>query len=234
MKLRIRPDIIALFPHAKLGVLVCRGVRNVEKSPDELIIWMRETERDLSTHYATVDSLTGDAKIVDWREAYRKFGFKPGQHRCSVEALCRRVLQGKGLPVISAVVDIYNTISVKHVVPVGGDDIDRVVGDIVLTLADGSERFVMLGDKVEPIKKGEVIYRDDEEVLCRSWNYRESEKSKITPETSNLCLVVEGLEHTGMPVLMAVVQDLRTAMEKYCGGSYEAFFLEKDNLDATF
>src|SRR5690349_11841921 len=114
MKLRIDSEIVALFPHVKLGVLVGKGMNNPEKTPEEVTAWMRQTEQNFAAQYPTMEDLTGQAKIVDWREAYRKFGFKPSQHRSSVEALCRRVAQGKELPQISTVVDIYNTISVKH------------------------------------------------------------------------------------------------------------------------
>lgn len=223
-----------MFPHVKLGVLVCRGLRNEEMAPDEVVAWMRQTEQKLAASCGSVEELTARERIVDWREAYRRFGFKPNQHRSSVEALCRRVVQGKELPQISTLVDVYNTISVKHMVPVGGDDIDRVDGDIILAVADGTESFVMLGEKTKPIKKGEVIYRDDRDVLCRSWNYRESEKSKITEKTTNLCLVIEGLEHTTWEVLEEALQDMQEMLESHCGGAYKQFFLDKNRLEAEF
>jgi len=100
-------------------------------------------------------------------------------------------------------------------------------------IADGSELFIMLGtDKPEPIKKGEVIYRDDKEVLCRSWNYRECEKTKITPSTKNVCLVLEGLEHTNTDELHAAISNLKELLQKYCQGSYQEFFLDKNLVEA--
>jgi lysyl-tRNA synthetase class 2 len=92
----------------------------------------------------------------------------------------------------------------------------------------------MLGtDKPEPIKKGEVIYRDDKEVLCRSWNYRECEKTKITPSTKNVCLVLEGLEHTKTDELHAAIAHLKQLLHKYCQGSYQEHFLNKETTEAS-
>ncbi len=92
----------------------------------------------------------------------------------------------------------------------------------------------MLGtDKPEPIKKGEVIYRDDKEVLCRSWNYRECEKTKITPATKNVCLVLEGLEHTASEETHQAIAELKHLLQKYCHGSYQEFFLDKNTLEAA-
>ncbi|HEY5236066.1 MAG TPA: amino acid--tRNA ligase-related protein, partial [Rhabdochlamydiaceae bacterium] len=227
----IDPAITASYPHAKMGVLICKGLSN-EGSYPEIEALLRATEEEVRQKY-TVEGLATLPKIADWREAYRKFGFSPSAHRSSVEALLRRVLQGKQLPSISPIVDLYNIVSMKNVLAAGGDDLDKVEGGITLTVADGSELFVMLGtDKPEPIKKGEVIYRDDKEVLCRSWNYRECEKTKITPATKNVCLVLEGLEHTKTDELHVAISNLKQLLQKYCQGSYQEFFLDTDLVEA--
>lgn len=228
----IDPAITAAYPHAKMGVLICKGLSN-EGSYPEIESLLRATEEEVRQKY-TVEGLATLPKIADWREAYRKFGFSPSAHRSSVEALLRRVLQGKQLPSISPIVDLYNIVSIKYVLAAGGDDLDKVEGGITLTIADGSELFIMLGtDKPEPIKKGEVIYRDDKEVLCRSWNYRECEKTKITPATKNVCLVLEGLEHTNIDELHAAISTLKQLLQKYCQGSYQEFFLDKNLVEAS-
>jgi lysyl-tRNA synthetase class 2 len=77
-----------------------------------------------------------------------------------------------------------------------------------------------------------VIYRDDKEVLCRSWNYRECEKTKITPSTKNVCLVLEGLEHTNKDELHAAISNLKELLQKYCQGSYQEFFLDRNLVEA--
>ncbi len=227
----IDPAITASYPHAKMGVLICKGLNNEGRYP-EIESLLRATEEEVRQKY-TVEDLATLPKIADWREAYRKFGFSPSAHRSSVEALLRRVLQGKQLPSISPIVDLYNIVSLKYVLAAGGDDLDKVEGGITLTVADGSELFIMLGtDKPEPIKKGEVIYRDDKEVLCRSWNYRECEKTKITPATQNVCIVLEGLEHTNTDELHAAISNLKQLLQKYCQGSYQEFFLDKNLVEA--
>ena len=228
----IDPAIPTQFPHAKMGVLICKGLNNEGRHP-EIESLLRATEEEIRQKY-TVEELATLPKIADWREAYRKFGFSPSAHRSSIEALLRRVVQGKQLPSINPIVDLYNIVSMRHVLAAGGDDLDKVEGEITLTIADGTELFIMLGtDKPEPIKKGEVIYRDDKEVLCRSWNYRECEKTKITPATKNVCLALEGLEHTKTEELHQAISELKQLLQKYCQGSYKEFFLDKIHLEAS-
>ncbi len=150
---------------------------------EEIAILRQQAEEDIYKKY-TLENITSIPKITDWREAYRSFGCKPSEYRSSIEALLRRVLQGKQLPLINAIVDIYNLISIKHVLPAGGGDLDKIKGTINLTISEGTEHFVMLGSSNSvSIKSGEVIYSDDSQVLCRAWNYRESDKTKITEDT---------------------------------------------------
>ncbi len=225
---RMDAAILEKYPDAKVGMIFGRGLNNKTSSPD-IVAKLRQTENEIRQKY-TLETLLALPKINDWREAYRKFGFAPSAHRSSVEALLRRVVQGKELPSINPIVDLYNIISMQNVLPAGGDDLGKAVGSIRLAVADGSEKFIMLGtDKLEPIKKGEVVYRDDEEVLCRSWNYRECEKTKITPETQDVCLVLEGLEHTTRHEIEQAIHELKSLLETYCQGSYQTFFLDKSS-----
>ncbi len=232
MKFSIDSAMIDMFPKVKIGVLV---VRNIDNSKGQIFSALfRKAERDIREKYQ-LEELATVPKIADWREAYRKFGFKPSLNRSSIEALMRRILQGKEVPSINPIVDAYNLVSIISLLPAGGDDIDQTDGDITLTMADGTEHFIMLGsDKSEEIKKGEVIYRDEKEVLCRSWNYRECDKSKITKDTKNVCLVLEGLEHTSEEEILEALAKLRELLTPFCTGTFQEFYLHKGNLAAVF
>lgn len=228
---RIDAPVLEKYPHVKVGMIHGKGLNNKVSHP-EIVAKLRQVESEIRQKY-TLETLLALPKINDWREAYRQFGFAPSAHRSSVEALLRRVVQGKELPSISPIVDLYNIVSMQNILPAGGDDVSKVAGSIRLTVADGSEKFIMLGsDKPEPIKKGEVVYRDSDEVLCRSWNYRECEKTKITPDTHDVCLVLEGLEHTSHEELEQAIHQLKALLEKYCQGTYEVFFLDKSRSKA--
>ncbi len=233
MKFEIDPSVLELFPQVKLGVLIAIDL-DQSNNCLPLVDLLRAAERGVLESYQ-LETLSTVPKIADWREAYRTFGVKPSSCRSSIEALIRRVLQGKELPSINPIVDAYNIVSLENVLPVGGDDIDRVDGRIILTRAEGSEHFVMLGsDKAEEIKTGEVIYRDDREVLCRSWNYRECEKSKITPDTKNVCLVVEGLDHTSKEEVFRALLRLKHLLTPMCKGALQEFYLCKENPEIDF
>ena len=71
-----------------------------------------------------------------WRDAYRAFGAKPQRTRPSIEALLRRLDQGC-LPRIDRITDVYNAVSIAHVLPIGGEDRAAYVGPARLARAEG-------------------------------------------------------------------------------------------------
>lgn len=82
-----------------------------------------------------------EAHLASWSDAYVVFGAKPNRTPCSAQALRKRVLKDGTLSTINPIVDLYNAISLKYAVPVGGENFDAYVGRPHLTIADGSETF---------------------------------------------------------------------------------------------
>jgi lysyl-tRNA synthetase class 2 len=162
MKFKVDDNIFQQFPSLNIGVIVARGIDNTGESPDVLSM-LTDQSNTIKTQY-NLETLKEIPKIHAWREAYSAFGAKPKKYTCSVENLYRMILEGIHLRHINKVVDIYNYISLKHAVPVGGDDIDKIDGDIVLRFARGNETFIRLNsDEVDHPKEGEVIYANDKE-----------------------------------------------------------------------
>ncbi|MBT1093935.1 B3/4 domain-containing protein [Streptomyces sp. Tu102] len=151
-----------------------------------------------------------DPHMAAWRQAYTAFGSKPSRTRNSAEALAKRALSEAGLPRINLLVDVYNAISVAHLVPVGGEDIDRIEGGMHLVRATGEEDFVTVagGEPViEHPDAGEIVWRDEAGVTCRRWNWRQGPRTRLTEETVSGIFLLESL--TPMPVA-----DVETAAEE--------------------
>ena len=216
------------FPGLNLGVVIAKEIDNLGKS-DDIIHMIRDRENEIREQYNT-ETLSQEPKIESWRKAYSAFGAKPKKYKSSVESLYRMILKGVDLRSINKIVDIYNYISVKHMIPAGGDDVAKVDGDVVLRFARGDERFTALNsDETETAKEGEVIYSDDKEVLCRRWNWRECDKTKMTEETRDVVLVVEGLLPVTQDEISAVVDDLSQMVSEYCGGDIMTAVLNEVN-----
>jgi DNA/RNA-binding domain of Phe-tRNA-synthetase-like protein len=144
-----------------------------------------------------------------WRTAYQAFGAKPKRTRPSVEALLRRV-EG-GLPRIDRLTDIYNAMSVTHLLPIGGEDLGEYRGPARLVRAAGDEPFDTIRDGqpvTEHPEPGEVVWRDDAGVTCRCWNWRQCVRTRITGATTRAVFILDGLAALGDGGLVAAGQDL--------------------------
>ncbi len=226
MKLKIDNRIFEKFPSLMIGVVVAKGINN-KGTNKEVMKLLKEQERKIKETFNS-ETLSEHPKIQAWREAYSSFGAKPKKYRCSVENLYRMIIDNIPLNHINALVDIYNVVSLKHTVPVGGDDLDKVDGDIVLTIADGTETFNQLNsEEVNNPKPQEVIYRDDKGVLCRRWNWRESDKSKMTEDTKNVVLVIEGLDPVTKKEIETITQELSSLIYTFCGGKIKSYIVDR-------
>jgi len=225
MKFKIDTRIFEKFPGLKIGVVTARNIDNHGFS-DEIMQLIREKEREIRVNYDT-ETLSQHSKINSWRGAYSSFGAKPKKYKSSVESLYRMILKGLDLRHINKIVDLFNYISIKYMIPAGGDDVAKVDGDITLKFAVGDEPFTALNSKEkETAKEGEVVYTDSKEVLCRRWNWRECDKTKMTEETKDVILVVEALPPVTKEELDEVEEELNLLITKYCGGEIKTAILD--------
>ncbi len=150
-----------------------------------------------------------DPRVAAWREAYRAFGAKPQRTRNSLEALLRRA--DAGLPRVNRLTDVYNAVSVRHRIPIGGEDLHRYAGSPALVRAAGDEVFdtVAAGeDVVEHPEPGEVIWRDDAGVTCRRWNWRQGRRTALRDDTTAALFILDALDPLADDELEAAADDL--------------------------
>jgi DNA/RNA-binding domain of Phe-tRNA-synthetase-like protein len=219
-RLRVAPDIFRAFPDALIGVVAFSGVDNAGESAQVTAALRAEEDRAAAAFAGA--SIPDHPRIAPWRAAYRAFGAKPKDHPSSIENLARRCAKGGRLPHINKLVDLYNVVSLRHLVPVGGEDLAAVEGDVELAFAGENEPAVrLLGEPLEsarPPKPGEVIYRDSVGALCRRWNWKEADRTKLTEATRDGFLVVEALPPVTRVELDGALADLAQMVRSHCGG----------------
>lgn len=153
-------------------------------------------------------SVTDLPHVAAWREAYRVFT-KPQRNRNSLEALLRRV--DAGLPRVNRLTDTYNAVSVRHQVPVGGEDLDCYTGPPRLVRATGEESFDTAADGVEIVEHpdpGEVVWCDDVGVTCRRWNWRQARRTRLHGGTTAALFIFDALAPLTDEALHAAAADL--------------------------
>ncbi|MEU5088791.1 phenylalanine--tRNA ligase beta subunit-related protein [Streptomyces sp. NPDC021356] len=163
-----------------------------------------------------------DPHMAAWRETYTAFGSKPSRTRNSAEALAKRALSDAGLPRINVLVDLYNAISVAHLIPVGGEDLDRIQGSMSLVRAGGEEEFVTVAggeEVVEHPDAGEVVWRDEAGVTCRRWNWRQGPRTRLTERTTSGVFLLESLAPMPVSDVVRAAGELAELLEKLSPGA---------------
>jgi DNA/RNA-binding domain of Phe-tRNA-synthetase-like protein len=168
----VDPEIRRTWPAYEAAVVIAQDVRNgpTDEASDALLVAAEQAARE-----SGLDRAADDPRIAAWRAVFSEFGSKPSRYPCSAEALLARVLKGERLPRINALVDTYNAVSLRHLIPVGGEDLDELRGDLRLVRAED----------------GEVVWRDDEGVTCRRWNWRQEPRTRLTEATRRAFFVFD-------------------------------------------
>ena len=211
----IDPAVTELRPDYRVLLVVAEGVTGDFDTGDLL------TRAEAHARALLAESAVEDLPhIAAWREAFRSFGAKPQRTRNSLEALTRRAPDG--LPRINALTDAYNAISVLHQVPIGGENLDAYIGPARLVRAAGDERFETVAggeSAIEHPKPGEVVWRDDDGVTCRIWNWRQCTRTQLRDDTGRALFILDALEPMTDDALVTAAEDLLDVLHQGSPGA---------------
>lgn len=234
MNFAVDSRIFTDFDDPLIGVTIVNNADNTCDISDvhkQTVQLMKQIRQEYKS-----ETLSQQPKIAAWRDAHRQFGSKPKDYLSSVEALYKRVLKGGDLSTINPLVDIYNYISLKYMLPAGGEDSDKIQGNLQLSYAGADEKSVIvLGkDEAQAPAPGEVIYKDDIGTICRRWNWREVERTILTAKTKNCILVLEAIEPVTKDELEKAQAELAKLVSKYCQAKVTNFIVSATSPTLDF
>lgn len=209
----VSPDIFKLRPDYRALLMAVEGIPpgSSDTTSENLL---KEAEASARAKLAQTP-VTELPHIAAWREAYKAFGAKPNKFRNSLEALTRRV-EG-GLPRVNRLTDIYNAVSVKHQIPLGGEDLDKYSGAARLVRGTGQEEFetIVSGSTVvERCDVGEAVWCDDAGITCRRWNWRQGPRTALTDNTTRVLFILDALASVSDEDLEAAADELASALQR--------------------
>jgi DNA/RNA-binding domain of Phe-tRNA-synthetase-like protein len=153
------------------------------------------------------------AQVETTRKAYKALGKDPARYRGSAEALLRRVVAGKGLPQVNAVVDVINLVSVESRLPIGLYDLGHVVGDIVFRAGRAGETYKGIG-KYDLNLEGLPLFADT--VGPHGSATSDSERTMVTAATNQVLAVI--ISFGGAEGLERWAQRMSALLKQYAAG----------------
>jgi DNA/RNA-binding domain of Phe-tRNA-synthetase-like protein len=233
MRFSVQKELFDLLPDLSIGMVVAKDVDNT-RSSEEIENLLARVIEEMKRSFAA-DKAQDHPRIKPWRTAFTKLGISGSKFPSSIESMARRILKGDPFPKINLLVDLYNSVSLKYLVPMGGHDLDTLVGDIHLRFAEGWEPFTPMGGG-EPVvvPKGELVYRDDREILTRNWVWRQCEKDKVDDKTKNIFIPIDVLGEVGRGCAVEIIEDLSRMIPGYLGGTILSDILDRANPSVQF
>lgn len=188
----VSPAFWKLFPEVKIAIITVHNINNQDRTqvPDSVL----QHANEIAPTLIPDEPISNNGIVRAWRDAFRKFKTDKGA-RSAIENLLKRAKNGNPVRSINPLVDIYNSVSLEYGFPVGCLDLDKVNGQLELTVANGTEHFSAIGENDDEIAlPGEVIYRDDTDVTSRQWAWRDSSRTEVTETTKNVVMYMECLK----------------------------------------
>jgi len=225
----IQKELFDILPDLTIGMVVAKDVDNTHPSK-EIDDLLTQAVEEVKKNF-----IGEHPRIKPWRTAFSKLGISGSKFPSSVESMARRILKGDPFPKINSLVDLYNSVSLRFLVPMGGHDLDTLEGNIYLRFAEGWEPFTpMGGGETVVVPKGELVYRDDREVLTRNWVWRQCEKDKATEQTKNIFIPIDVLGEVGRERADEITLELSHLIPKYLGGILFSAILNRENTSVEF
>jgi DNA/RNA-binding domain of Phe-tRNA-synthetase-like protein len=226
MQFSVEPDVFVRFPGMRLAVVVAHDVDNRADPPAVAEAWARAWAA-AATAVAPYGNAQSHPRVRAWRERLQATGVSMRQFPTSIEALLRRAMKGGAPFRINPLVDFYNGVSLRHAVPVGGFDLDRVSGPLTVRLTRDGDTFAALdGNGPMPVPTGEIAYATGATVLTRQLMWRQARDGLIHRETRAAFLVSESLPEAGAGLAETVLDELGVGLSRDFGATVRRFVVD--------
>ncbi|KCZ79838.1 hypothetical protein H312_02751 [Anncaliia algerae PRA339] len=193
-----------------------------------------ELARGNISQYSNVQS---HPNIQLWRKAFQSLKIPTKKYTSSVESLSKRVAKENSSPFfINPLVDFYNALSLKYLIPFGGFDLNTDIGkSMVLRFSKESDTFFALDAKA-PINlpPGEPLYASGNICTTRFINYKQSREGLIESTTTNICLVAEVLNGYPLEQLNAMQYEFKRLCLEFLHVEASIFIVNENNPILSF
>ena len=230
MKFSVSSEVFEKLDNVCFGVIVAKGIDN-SLVKNDIVEKLDQSIKDCEDKFkdTKVKELEG---ILCYRDAFKELGINPNKFMSSIEAMLTRTSKGKGLPNISPIVDLGNAVSLKYMVPLGAHDIDTLDGDIEVRFSKEGDSFIPLGtEETEILEDGELIYSAGDNVRTRRWIWRQSEQGKITNESKNIFLPIDGFTNKNYDSVMSARDELASLLKEVFSCDVKVGFIDKNNTE---
>ena len=233
MKYTIDKSVFELNPNIKFGILV--GI-NLTNSPTT-----EEYEKRLRNAENKMKDLVKPEEIRDlhnvslYRDVMQKSGINPNKYPPSIEAMFKRIVKGGSLPVINALVDLCNAVSIEQGISLGGHDLKDIHEDLEVRYSRKGDVFLPFGSvNYEDVQEGELIFTSGNIVQTLKWVWRQSELGKVTLDSSDVFFQLVGFEYEEGSSLYEAMNSIEQLITNRFSGNCRKHIVDINNPSIEF
>lgn len=212
MSIKICDDVMQICNELSKEVVIASIIAevNVHESSQELKDLVDIKCKEVKRKYE-LGNLESMESIDHIKKVYRKLGTDPTRYKISSEALFKRVIKDKGLFTVNNVVEVNNIISLISGYPVCAYDLEKIQGEIKLSIGK-------IGEKYEGIGRGEIrvenipVFYD--EIGAFGSTTSDSTKTMVTEKTSKIIFSIVSFNVNSN--INKFLNESIALLEKYC------------------
>ncbi|NIM49136.1 MAG: hypothetical protein GTO22_07725 [Gemmatimonadales bacterium] len=233
MQFTVEPGIFEAFPAMRIVVAIAKGVDNTATYPVVQSQW--QAAWDGAREASRYGNSQSHPHVRPWRDALQQLGVSGKKFPSSIEALLRRAMKGGPPFSINPLVDFYNAVSLRHVVPAGGFDISDLRDVLTLRFTRSGDTFQALDeDSPSAVPPGEVAYATDSTVLTRHFVWRQARTALIRRETRDIVLVSEILGALPQTIVDSIEAEFRQGVESTFQVDCETYCIDAEHLTVSW
>lgn len=217
----ISEEVAVACPELHILAIRCE----VENTESNEALWREIAQEEESIRRTSqIEDINKWLPIRATRQAYKAFGKDPNRYRPSAEALRRRILRALPLYRIDTLVDIVNLVSIRSGYSIGGFDMDKITGDLILGVGREGENYQGIGRGSLNIH-GLPVYRDA--VGGVGTPTSDEERTKIDSNTTHVLMIING--YSGKKGLFEAASYAKDLLKMYA--SARNFYITSVNAD---
>lgn len=211
IKISAASSLVSRLPGFKFAWAQYQGV-NVQVEDGLLRQEIMEQQHQLRKTF-TLETLARESGLLESRRAFKALGLDPARYRPSQEALLRRVIKGQDLYFINSGVDVCNLLSIRHCLPMGLYDADKIFADLTLRSGTAADVYSALNER--------DVQCENKLILCDGQGpigspYVDSKRTGVSGSTTHFLHVVYFCHARLDPDIFA---DMRQTIVQYHGGT---------------
>jgi DNA/RNA-binding domain of Phe-tRNA-synthetase-like protein len=227
MKISISPQVFKKFhPKFQVAVLLVTEIQQKKLAESrhllqeiQKLIQLTRNKETTKNHYL----------LSPWNLAQMKFGKQATHYDTSVEKLLKKAQKRRSIATRNTLTNLLTYLSLKHVVPLGVDDTQKLDGHVQFKLATGREKVSAL----QKLRKNALYYHDTKKILGTKLDYWKNRKTKVSSSTTSALIHIDALPPITAVQLQKITKELTTLLQIYCGAIVQSVILHTKKRVAT-